>query len=108
MNNDLVSFLNGNLAVKVSTAKDMKDFVNWLEKYDIHEILVANRQYYDQYFKISFWKDFAKQCLKQKQKWIHPRSLCIYFGYIPSGLYWNYDREQVSLDFNEIVEAKDL
>ena len=108
MNYNLVDFLSGVIAIRVKTADDMKHFVDWLKKYDIQDIMVANKQYYDQYFKISFWKDFAKQCLSRKNEWIHPQSLCIYFGYVLSEVYWNYDREQVLLDYNEIVEAKDL
>ena len=110
MNNQLVNFLSGQSVIKVSNADDMKCFVNWLKKYDIYDILVANKTYKSYYAKISFWKDMAKDILIKNHEWIHPHSLSIYFhfyGYIE----WFYKKEQVIDEFgtdNVIVCGKEL
>ena len=104
MNNNLVVFLSGGLAIQVQTANDMKKFVDWLKKHDLQDILVANKNYYNDYFKISFWKDLAKKCAN---KWIHPHYLTIYFGWNGDRLYWNYDYKETAQDFS-IIGAQEL
>lgn len=102
------SFLRGNYAVKVFSADDMAKFVDWLNKHNQFDLLVANQNYRKEYAKISFWKNIAKQELSNKHKWIHPAYLCIYFGVWGDRLYWNYEYKEVANDFGRIVEAKDL
>lgn len=107
MNNQLVNFLSGQSVIQVSNADDMKCFVNWLKKYDIYDILVCNKKYADEYAKISFWKDMAKQYIKQ---WIHPSYLSIYFAFC-SHIEWFYKKEQVIDEFgtdNVIISGKEL
>ena len=79
MNNSLVNFLTGELAVEVKTAEEMKTFVDWLKKFDIQELLVGNYMYEKNYYKISFWKDIVKQLYVKG--WIHPSRLKVIFFY---------------------------
>lgn len=108
MNKLLVDFLSGKVAIQVKTANDMKVFVDWLNKHDIYDMIVSNRNYYKDYAKISFWKDLAKQELSKNHKWIHPSYLCIYFGYMGDRLYWHYEHKEVAQDFNSIVGVSAL
>ena len=78
MSNELIYFLNGELAIRVSNAEEMKEFVKWLEHYHCEDYLVSNLKYRNEYFKISFWKEIVKQDWS-KNKWIHPRSVVVYF-----------------------------
>mgnify|MGYP007012495057 CR=1 FL=1 len=94
MNNQLVNFLSGQSVIKIHNADDMKCFVNWLKKYDIYDILVCNKKYADEYAKISFWKDIAKQIMSKKNEWIHPSCLSIYFTF-RSHIEWFYKQKEI-------------
>ena len=77
MTNELIYFLNGETAIQVKTADDMKKFVNWLKYYHCEDYLVSNLKYQDEYFKISFWKDIVKQ--DWVKGWIHPSRIKVIF-----------------------------
>lgn len=80
MNKNLINFLTGETAIKVSTADDMKHFVNWLKKYDIQEILVSNKIIESDYYTITFWKCLAKE-MWAKGQWKHPNLIKVLFVY---------------------------
>lgn len=94
MNDNLVKFLTGQKAIRVDNADDMKCFVNWLKKYDIYDILVCNRMYYDDYGKISFWRKLVKAYLGHK--WIRPDH--------PLWFTYNYDRVNYFYDMKGLVD----
>jgi len=105
MNDNLINFLSGQSVVKVENATDMKQFVEWLNKYDIYDILVSNQAYRDEYAKISFWK---KE--RQKYGWIHPTTP-IWFSFIGGRLCWFGKGAQVIDEFGDmncVVSASDL
>jgi len=112
MNSKLVDFLSGQKVIAVKTADDMKHFVDWLNKYDIYDILVANKNYEKEYKKISFWKDQAKQIMERQDEWIHTSLLTIYFHFI-GYITWYYKWGNVYDEFGTtrdccVIEAKDL
>ena len=110
MNSNLVNFLSGQSVIAVQSAEDMKHFVEWLNKYDIYDILVANQLHKKDYAKISFWKDMAKQVMSRTNEWIHPAYFTIYFHFIGHTI-WYYKISQVKEEFGDancVIKAMDL
>jgi len=110
MNKNLTDFLSGQKVIAVKTAEDMQRFVNWLEKYDIYDILVCNQLHKKDYAKISFWKNQAKQIMEHNNEWIHPSLFTIYFHFY-GFIGWFYKKQQIKDEFGDtncIIQASEL
>lgn len=110
MNKNLTDFLSGQKVIAVRTAEDMENFVKWLEKYDIYDILVGNQLHKKDYAKISFWKNQTKQIMERTGEWIHPSLFTIYFHFY-GFIGWYYKSQQIKDEFGSmdcVIKAEEL